>query len=346
MGVFSVGGIGIDPGSMNLTVCLENEGVVLREPSLVLSMRNDVEDVLAVGRDARQMLGRTPHDVVLLSPVMDGAVADTKLATIMIQSLSEKALGKKRPLEKNKLAVSVSQGVTRVARAAIETAVLNAGARRAYLVRSTAAATLGSGLDFDQPKGAMIVVIGGACTEIGVLSMNSIAASRSVRTGGLAFDEAIIRFLRREKGIIIGQRTAEDLKQDIGSAVAIDKKKDEEVLLRGRDAASGKPAQVTVKASDIQKALERPVEDLIETIREAFENTPGELASDIVERGITLSGGGALLTGLSDRLSKLLGVPVRVGDNPQDDVATGLCMTVTDDRLLRRLIQSGCIFEV
>ena len=346
MAVFSTGGIGIDPGSVNLTICLENEGVVLREPGLVLALRSDIEDVLAVGRDARQMMGRTPHDVVLISPVTDGAVADTNLTTLLMQSLTEKALGKKRPLERNRLAVTISQGATRVEREALETAVLNAGARRAYLLRTTAAAAIGAGLDFEQPKGVMAVVIGGAMTEIAVLASDSIAAARTVRTGGMAFDEAIIRYLRREKGIIIGQRTAEDLKQDIGSALPVESDKDEEVLLRGRDALSGKPTQVRIHASDIQKAIEAPVQDLTETIREAFENTPAELAADIADRGILLSGGGALLTGLRERLEKLLGVPVTCGAEPQDDVAQGLCRAASDERLARRMINSGCMTEV
>ena len=182
MAVFSTGGIGIDPGSVNLTICLENEGVVLREPGLVLALRSDIEDVLAVGRDARQMMGRTPHDVVLISPVTDGAVADTNLTTVLMQSLTEKALGKKRPLERNRLTVAISQGATRVEREALETAVLNAGARRAYLLRTTAAAAIGAGLDFEQPRGVMVVVLGGAMTEIAVLASDAIAAARTVRT--------------------------------------------------------------------------------------------------------------------------------------------------------------------
>ena len=347
MGVFSTGGIGIDPGSANLTICLENEGVVLREPSLVLSLRDDTDDVLAVGRDARQMLGRTPKDVVLLSPVVDGAVGDVKLATVLMQSLSEKALGRRRPLEKNKIAVAMSQGVTRVERDALESAVIGAGAKRAYIVRSTVAAAIGAGIDIEEPKGVMMVLIGAATTEVAVISMNGIAAARSARTGSIAFDEAIIRYLRREHNLIIGQRTAEDLKLDVGSALPPESEEaDEEVILRGRDAVSGKPATVTVHVSDIHKAVLPQVEELLETIREAFENIPPELAADIVERGIYLSGGGSLLTGLKPQLEKMLNLSVTQDEDPQDDVAKGLCLIASDERLARTIMQTGCLAEV
>ena len=346
MGVFSSGGVGIDLGSSNVTICLENEGIVLREPSYVLTLRDDIDEILAVGRDARQMMGRTPQDVTLLSPVMDGAVGNIELATALIRRLSEKALGKRRALEKNRLVVSMSQGSTRVERAALEDAVRTAGAKRAALIRSSVAAALGAGVPIEEPRGSMLVCIGGSTTEVSVLSMNGVVAARTMRTGSLALDEAIMRYIRREKNLIIGQRTAEDLKIDLGCAVKSLELNGEAASLRGRDATTGKPATVDVTAADIHNAIQPPLEALVESIRDAFENIPAELAEDILPQGIYLSGGGALLEGLRDRLSEILNLKVTVNDNPQDDVALGACLAASNERLMQKLEQSGCLTEV
>ena len=346
MGVFSTGGVGIDLGSANVTICLENEGVVLREPSFVLTLRDDIDEILAVGRDARQMLGRTPKDCTLISPVMDGAVANVELTTAMLRRLSEKALGKRRALEKNRLVVSMSQGATRVERAALEEAVRTAGARRAALIRTSVAAALGAGIPIEEPRGSMLVLIGGSTTEVCIMSMNGVVAARTMRTGSLALDEAIMRYIRREKNLIIGQRTAEDLKVDLGTAVMNPNLSREKVALRGRDALSGRPATVEITAEDIHKAILPPVEMLVENIRDAFENIPPELAEDILPQGIYLSGGGALLEGLSERLGDMLHLNVMAHENPQDDVALGACMAASNDRLAQKISLSGCLIEV
>lgn len=345
MGVFSSGGVGLDLGSANVTICLENEGIVLREPSYVLTMRNDSEDVLGVGRDARQMLGRTPKDVALASPIMDGAVADIDMATLLMKALSEKALGKKRALEKNRLVVSMSTAATRVEHAAAEAAVRGAGAKRAALIRASIAAALGAGLSIEEAKGVMVVLIGGSTTEVAVLSMNGVVAARTSRTGSLAFDEAIMRYVRREKGLIIGQRTAEDLKIDLGTAMEIPMSEIENVTLRGRDARTGRPATAEINALDIQRAILPELDILLESIREAFENTPAELAEDMLTHGIHLSGGGALLDGLRERMANLLNVPVNIGENPQDEVALGACIAASDERIYQKLIATGCLIE-
>ena len=346
MGVFSTGGVGLDLGSANVTICLENEGVVLREPSYVLCMRTDTSDVLGVGRDARHMLGRTPRDVALLSPVMDGAVADVEMATLLMKALSEKALGKRRALEKNRLVVSMATGATRVEHAAAEAAVRAAGAKRAALIRGSIAAALGAGLSIEEARGIMVVLIGGSTTEVAVLSMSGVVAARSSRTGSLALDEAIMRYVRREKGLIIGQRTAEDLKVDLGTALEIPMTELENVTLRGRDARTGRPATAEINALDIPRAILPALDNLLESIREAFENTPAELAEDILTHGIHLSGGGALLTGLRERMGNLLNVPVSMGENPQDEVALGACIAASDDRIYQKLSATGCLLEV
>ena len=346
MGVFSSGGVGLDLGSANITICLENEGIVLREPSYVLALRDDPDEVLGVGRDARQMLGRTPKDVALLSPVMDGAVADIELATLLMKSLSEKALGKRRALEKNRLVVSMSTGATRVEHAAAAAAVRASGAKKAGLIRASVAAALGAGLSIDEAKGIMVVLIGGSTTEVAVISMNGVVAARTSRSGSLSMDEAIMRYVRREKGLIIGQRTAEDLKLDLATAMEIPMSEIENVTLRGRDARIGKPATATINQLDIQRAILPALDNLLENIREAFENTPAELAEDILTHGIHLSGGGSLLDGLRERLSQMLNLPVSIGENPQDEVALGACAAASDDKLYQKLLSTGCLLEV
>ena len=333
MGILSTGGMGLDLGSANVTICLQNEGVVLREPSYVLSMRDSTEDVLAVGRDARQMLGRTPKDVSLISPVNYGAVGDINLAAALMRTLSEKALGKRRAIEKNRLVVSFSQGLTRVELDALDQAVRLTGARRPALLRVPIAAA----------RGCLMIVIGSMTTEVAILTLNGVAAARTARTGSLAIDEAIMRYIRSEKGLIIGQRTAEDLKIDLGSARDIPADSETEVSLRGRDARTGKPNTVTITARDVRRAILPPLKALVEQIREAFENTPAEMAEDILERGAFLSGGGAQLEGLSEMLGETLGLPVTIGETPQDDVARGACLAASDDKLNDKLAQSGCL---
>ena len=346
MGVFSSGGVGIDLGSANVTIFLENEGVVLREPSYVLALRDDPASVLACGRDARQMLGRTPRAAVLLSPVMDGAVADVELTTTLLRELSEKAIGRRRALDRTRVVVSMGLGVTRVERAALEQAVKALGARNAALIRASAAAAVGAGVPISEPKGVMLVNIGGSTTEVAVFSMNGVVASRASRTGGMALDEAIIRYIRNEKGLVIGQRTAEDLKIDIGTVAQEGSEGDEEVLLRGRDVSTGKPSTVSVSRRDVHRAILPPLQALLENIREAFENTPPELAADILERGVYLSGGGARLEGLRERLGAFLNMPVHMGESPEDDVASGAGAVAADERLYARLLQTGCLIEL
>ena len=346
MGVFSTGGVGLDLGSANVTICMENEGVVLREPSYVLTLRDDPDEVLGVGRDARQMLGRTPKDVALLSPVMDGAVADVEQATLLMKSLAEKALGKRRALEKNRLVVSMATGATRVEHAAAQSAVRASGAKRAALIRASIAAALGAGLSIEEARGVMVVLIGGSTTEVAVLSMNGVVAARTTRTGSLALDEAIMRYIRREKGLIIGQRTAEDLKIDLATALEIPMTEVENVTLRGRDARTGKPATAEINALDVQRAILPALDSLLESIREAFENTPAELAEDLLTNGIHLSGGGALLEGLRERLAAMLNIPVNISENPQDEVARGACIAASDDKIYQKLQLTGCLLEV
>lgn len=376
MGFLSGGGIAIDLGSSNTTIYLENEGIVLREPTSVLVMADDPTSVLAVGGDAYQSQGRTGKATQLTFPVMDGAVTDVDLAALTMIALSEKATGRRKPMEKAQLLVSMSQGLTKVEKDALALAVRASGAKRTILVKTPLAAALGAGLTVDQPRAVMIVVLGGGTSEIAVISMTGIVAARSMRTGSLSMDEAIVRYVRRKKRLIIGLSTAEDLKCDIGSATLPTEDYDEDwpededdqpilentqetglatiepvepvgekALLKGKNALTGKPETVTVSTRDIALALREPVSVLIDAIRDALGRVPPELAADILDSGITLSGGGALLTGLAQLLAEKTGVPVSVGEHPHEDVILGLGRMASDDKLLNGALESGAAQE-
>ena len=386
MGLLTGNFLGVDLGSSNTTVFLGGEGVVLREPTQVLALRADPESVIAIGHEAKAMLGRSSGEAVLVSPVMDGAVTDVEMAALITLAFLEKVTGRRKSLDKTMLMMSMSQGLTKVEKNALSQVAKLTGARSPYLVRAPLAAALGSGLTVDTPRGAMIVTLGGGTTEIAVLSRGGVVAARSMRTGGLSFDEAILRFVRRRKNVLIGLRTAEDLKCDIGSAllpdydVESDDPEDlepfersefarleasehaealatrfpthavapgemvgETVLLKGRDAKSGKPVTVPITTRELALALREPVRVLVDALRDAIGRVPPELAADIAEDGIRLSGGGALMQGLPELLSAKLELPVSVDDHPQDDVALGMGRLAEDDRLLKLATEAGSV---
>ena len=337
------GNLGIDLGSSNTAICFPGQGVALREASYVLVLERDEKEVLALGDDAKALLGRTDEESCLIAPVMDGAVADTDMATLLMAELAEKAIGRRRVMDKSRVALAISPGATKVERAALMRAAAGTGARRTIAVKTPVAAAVGAGVEFHEPRGVMQIVLGSSTTEISVLSMNGIVAARSMRVGGNAFDEAIQRYLRREKGVIIGARTAEDLKIDLGSA--IDPTDETAVRVKGRSTENGRPVSVEINAKDIYRAMETAIENLLDAIRDALSNTPAELAGDIMEKGIHLSGGGAQLDGLAKRLRKETSIPVLVSANPQDDVAIGLAMISAEERVIARLQATGALFE-
>lgn len=347
MAVFTGGGIGIDLGSSNVTLCIAGEGVVLREPDCVLVEAADDEEILAVGREARAMMGRTPEDVMLLSPVVDGAVTDENLVTQIITALADKALGKRRSFERARLCVTMSPGATKVERNALMHALRALGVKYACAVKTPVAAAVGAGLDISEARGMLSVSIGGSVTEIAVMSMNGVVAFRSMRSGSTAMDDAIVRYIRKEKGLVIGLRTAEDLKCDlVDCALDLNSHVDmEQVLLRGRDAVTGRPNTVKVTARDITRAVQQPIETIVEAVRDALANTPPELAGDIAETGIHLSGGGALLCGLAAQLEKVTGLSVHTSEAPQDDVALGACAIASNNDLIDAFVRSGALIE-
>lgn len=344
MGIFAAGGIGIDLGSSFTSVFLENRGLMLREPSRVLVNRENAKQILGVGIQAQAMLGRTVEDVMLASPIMDGAVADVELCTLLMTSLAEKAADKRKVLEKARLVVNVSQGATKVERQALFQAMQAAGAKKPAALRSPMAAALGIGLDVDKPRGVMVVDIGGGTTEIAVLSMNGIVAARAMRLGGMNMDEAIVRYFRREKNMAVGFRTAEELKRDIGTALP-DLDEGEKVLLKGRNMETGKPDTIEVTSQDVRKALEEPLCALVDAMRSALENTPPELVSDVMEDGVYLSGGGAMLHGLDELIRQKTGVSVNLSEQAQDAVALGVGRAATDERLLDKLLDAASAEE-
>ncbi len=386
MGLMTGNSLAIDLGSSNTTIFLGGEGIVLREPTAVLALRADPESVIAIGHEAKAMLGRSSGEAVLVSPVMDGAVTDVDMAALITLALCEKVTGRRKSFEKMQLFMAMSQGLTKVEKDALMQVAKLTGARSPMLVRTPLAAALGSGLAVDTPRGSMIVTLGGGTTEIAVLSMGGVAAARSMRTGSLSFDEAIVRFVRRRKNVLIGLRTAEDLKCDIGSALLPDYDVDsddpedlepfersefasleasedsaelalrfptyavapgepvgETVLLKGRDCKTGKPVTVPITTRELALSLREPIRTLVDALRDAIGRVPPELAADIAEDGIRLSGGGALMQGLAELLAAKLELPVSVDEHPQDDVALGMGRLAEDEQLLKLATEAGSV---
>ena len=343
MALFGTEGLGVDLGSIQTSIYTESMSeVALRESTSVLVSARDTQDVLCVGREARQALGRTGSDTILISPVQQGAIADVEMAALLIVALCEQVTGRKRPMEKATLVCPLMGGATKVEREALFQTMAATGAKKTAAVYGPVAAALGADMDISRPRGRMIVSLGGGVTEIAVLTMNGIAALRSLRYGGEDLDEAIVNGLRREKGIIIGMRTAEQLKRELGTVYATDAAEDDEpVLLRGKDARTGAPASMQITALDIKKALDGPVERLIDAVRSALQNVPPELGADVRESGIQLTGGGALLEGLDRRLAEETGLVVRMSEHPQDDTVIGLGAVATNDKLLSALAKTG-----
>lgn len=343
MPIFGMESMGIDLGSMNTAIFLNSQSeVALREPSRVLVNAENLSDVLCVGTQARAMSGRTGDKAVLMAPIQQGAVSDIEMAALLMVALAEKVTERKKPMDKATLVTGLVGGAGKVERSALFQAMNATGARKVAAVRTPVAAALGADIDISRPRGRLIVTLGGGVSEIAVLSMNGIAALRTLRYGGQDMDEAIVNWFWRKNGLVIGMRTAEQIKREIGtvSEEHIDPKEDP-VLLRGKNAATGKPMTVQITSAEMKQALDAPVNRLVDSIRSALYNVPAEMAADIRDEGICLSGGGALLDGLSERLHKETGLDVHTSAHPQDDVAIGLGAAAADDRLLSALIRAG-----
>lgn len=326
--------LGIDLGTANIVVYARGRGIVLREPSVV-AIDKASRRVLSVGEDAREMLGRTPGTIVAIRPLRDGVIADYTVTREMLAFLIRKACGNKSRIFKPVVVVCIPSGATSVEQRAALDAARAAGARDAYPIEEPMAAAIGAGLPIASPGGNMVVDIGGGTTDIAVISLGGIVVSDSLRVGGNQLDEAIIRHIRRVYNLDIGERTSENIKIGIGSACKTADQEDE-MEVRGRDIVSGLPQTVTVTAIEVRDALFENVSQIVAAVKTILEKTPPELAADIIERGITLTGGGALLRGIDMILQMETQIPVHVADDPMSSVAIGTGKVLEEIETLQR----------
>ncbi len=318
LGLFSKD-MGIDLGTANTLVYVKGQGIVLSEPSVV-AVNTDTGSVRAVGNDAKNMIGRTPGNIVAIRPMKDGVIADFEVTEAMLRHFIGKVHNRNRFAWPH-VAISVPSGITEVEKRAVQDSAKHAGAQRVYTIEEPMAAAIGAGLPVQEPAGNMIVDVGGGTTEVAVISLGGIVFCKSVRVAGDECDEAIIQHLRRTYNLMVGERTAEEIKIRIGSAYPL---KDEmEMQVKGRDQVAGLPKILTVTSEEIRDALSEPVTAIVDAVRVALERTPPELSADIVERGIVLAGGGALLRGLDRLLSKETGLHVQIAEDPLTAVALG-----------------------
>jgi len=311
--------IGIDLGTATVLVYVKGKGIVLREPSVV-AIEQTRKQILAVGEEARRMIGRTPGNIVAVRPLRDGVISDYEVTEVMLKYFLGKVLGR-RVFFKPRVVVCVPSGVTEVEKRAVLDATYEAGAKQTFLIEEPIAAAIGAGLDISRPVGCMVIDIGGGTTDIAVISLGGAVVSESIKVAGDKFDEAIIRYIRKKHSVAIGERTAEELKINIGCAYK--KPKVEAMEVRGRSLLTGLPKTITVTSDEMLLALEEPVSAIIEAVHRVLENTPPELAADITSTGIVMTGGGSLLWGLDKLISEKTGIPTRIADDPVSCVALG-----------------------
>ncbi len=325
--------LAIDLGTANTLVYAKNKGIVVREPSIVAvnKINNNVE---AVGKEAKEMLGRTPGNIVAIRPMKDGVIADFEVTEKMIKYFIEKAHGR-RFLVKPRIVISVPSEITQVEKRAVKDSALRAGATEVYLIEQAMAAAIGAGLPITDPTGNMIVDIGGGTTDVAVISLAGIVYSRSVRVAGNEMDDAIIQYIKRKYNLLIGERTAEQVKMEIGSAFPLDEEMTME--LKGRDLVEGVPKTLVVSDEEIREALSETVATIVEAVRVALERTPPELSADIMDKGIIIAGGGSMLKNLDKRLREETGLPVTLAEDPLACVALGTGQMLTDFNLLRKI---------
>ncbi len=311
--------IGIDLGTANTLVYAKGKGIILREPSVV-AVDTKTEVVRYVGTEAKNIIGRTPGSIRAVRPLKDGVIADFDMTTAMLQEFIRKALGN-NPFARARVIICIPSGVTAVERRAVKEAAEGAGAKRVAIIEEPMAAAIGAGLPVESPTGSMIVDIGGGTSEVAVISLCGIVTSRSVRVAGDEFDNSIINFIKKKYNLLIGERTAEHIKISIGSAYPTDE--DTELEIKGRNLLTGLPENITVTSEEIREALAEALSHIIEAIKVTLERTPPELSADIIDSGITLAGGGALLRGLDRLINEETGIPVHIAERPLDCVVDG-----------------------
>jgi rod shape-determining protein MreB len=330
---FAAHDMAIDLGTVNTVVYVRDKGIVLNEPSVVaIETLNGVSRVRAIGSDAKLMMGKTPDNVQTIRPLRGGVIADIDVAELMIKHFIDKAHGGSSRLPRRpEIAICVPSGSTPVERRAIRHAAIKAGASKVWLIEEPMAAAIGAGMPVTEPIGAMVVDIGGGTTEVAVLSLRGLAYSTSVRVGGDKLDEAIALYIRRKHNLMIGEVTAERIKLTIGTARMPDDGHGEVMRIKGRDLVNGVPKQIEISQAEIAEAIAEPVNQVVETVLNALENTAPELAADIVDQGIVMTGGGALLAHINDVLSQASGLPVIVADNALFCVAVGAGRALEDE---------------
>jgi len=329
----------VDLGTANTLVSVRGRGIVLIEPSVV-AVERDTKRVLAVGIEAKRMLGRTPGSIVAIRPLKDGVIADFEVTESMLRYFINKTRVKRFPWQpKPRVVVCVPSGVTEVEKRAVFEATMSAGARQAYLIEEPMAAAIGAGLPIQEPTGNMVVDIGGGTTEVAVVSLGGIVVSESIRIAGDEFDDAIINYVKRQYNVLIGERTAEEIKFEIGSAWPMLEEVDVEV--RGRDLLSGLPRTISLESEEIREAIQEPLAAIVAAVKATLEQTPPELASDLMEYGIVLTGGGSLLRGLDERLRNETGMPVHVSESALTNVVDGSAQALEEIDALKKVLQSG-----
>ncbi len=321
--------LGIDLGTANTLVYLRGKGIIIREPSVVaVKVSGSRKEVLAVGEKAKNMIGRTPGNIVAVKPLRDGVIADFDVTAAMLSDIIHRAMPRAFSLIRTRVVICVPCGVTGVERKAVEDAAKNAGASHVEIMEEPKASAIGAGLPINEPSGCMIVDIGGGSSEMAVISLGGIVVSRSLRIAGNKLDDAIMNFVKKEFNLAIGERTSEEIKVRIGSAYPTGE--EESMDIRGRDLVTGLPKTVTITSTHVREALREPLMAIIDAIKVTLEDTPPELAADIMERGIYLAGGGALLKGMDTLIKYETGMPVVIAESPLDCVVTGAGMALED----------------
>ncbi len=331
---FSSKDIGIDLGTANILITLKGKGIVLREPSVV-AIDQGTADIVATGSEAREMLGRTPENIRAVRPMKEGVIADFTATGLMLKNMLRKVC-RKYNAGKPRVVVGVPSGITEVEERAVQEAFLQAGAKEVYLIDEPMASAIGAGLNVLEPNGKMIVDIGGGTTEVAVISLGGIVTSTSIKIAGDAINEAIISYLKRKEDIVIGQAAAENLKIELGCAMPLVSEITKEI--RGRDIDTGLPKNISISSKEIEEAMQKPINEIIEAVISTLSNTPPELASDILQNGIYLSGGGALIRNLDTLVTKKTGIKTFIADSPLECVAIGAGKILENFDKLKKLI--------
>ncbi|QBI18663.1 rod shape-determining protein [Egibacter rhizosphaerae] len=332
--------IAVDLGTANTLVYVRGRGIVLNEPSVVAT-NTKTGEILAVGSDAKRMIGRTPGHIIAIRPLKDGVIADFEVTEKMLRYFIQKVTKRRyfAMMNKPRVVICVPSGITGVEQRAVEEASIQAGARSAYIIEEPMAAAIGADLPVHEPAGNMVVDIGGGTTEVAVISLGGIVTSASIRIGGDELDESVVNHVKKEYSLMLGERTAEEIKVAIGSAFPLPEESHAEI--RGRDLVTGLPKTIVISAEEVRRAIEEPVNSIVDAVKNTLDRCPPELAADIMDKGIVLTGGGAMLHGLDERLKHETGMPIHTADDPLDSVAIGSGKCLEQFERLRRVLISS-----